>query len=278
MCWITHPEHRLSTLLRVAAAGADAGAGAGAGVAGRRAVVALSSSCRRLSLGCPRGCLRLSSGCRRAVSGLHAGCVEAPPRRRRRFCCCCCRCSCASPGSRVRVESKECRSRACMGNTRPGTVPHSSRGVLSVRRPERPFSSRARQLRRPSTPSARPPPPHSTPRPPCTRRACSHAPAATHERRRLHRQRQWRMREKVQNRNRCEGGAGRGLRTHIFVAFDPELSGNPELGVKVGLHHIRFQHLGARRICTRCDTMRHIQSALANGSIGFVAREHTPSS
>ena len=43
VCWITHPEHRLSTLLRVAAAGADAGAGAGAGVAARRAVVALAS-------------------------------------------------------------------------------------------------------------------------------------------------------------------------------------------------------------------------------------------
>ena len=86
------------------------------------------------------------------------------------------------------------------------------------------------------------------------------------------------MREKVQNRNRCEGGAGRGLRTHIFVAFDPELSGDPELGVEVGLHHIRFQHLGARRICTRCGVTKQIWSALANGIIGFMAREHTPSS
>ena len=74
------------------------------------------------------------------------------------------------------------------------------------------------------------------------------------------------------------GGGGKGAaHAHIRRAFDPELSGDPELGVEVGLHHIRFQHLGAWRICTRCDTIRHIQSALANGLIESMERLHKQS-
>ena len=47
--------------------------------------------------------------------------------RRRRRCCCRCRCCCcASPRVPSSRAPKRCRSRACMGNTRPGAVRHST--------------------------------------------------------------------------------------------------------------------------------------------------------